>query len=39
MIDRIRENVSRHIDHFDAIVEAGKSRLEPIIITTLNTLV
>ncbi len=39
VIDRIRENVSRHIDHFDAIVEAGKSRLEPIIITTLNTLV
>lgn len=39
VIDRIRENVSRNVDHYEAIVEAGKSRLQPIIITTLNTLV
>ncbi len=39
VIDRIHENISRDIDHFEAIIEAGKSRLQPMIITTLNTIV
>lgn len=38
LIDRIVENMSHDIDAFDAIVEAGRSRLQPIILTTLTTL-
>jgi multidrug efflux pump subunit AcrB len=36
-LDRIRENVSHDIDEFVAIVEAGKSRLQPILLTTITT--
>lgn len=36
-LDRIRENVSHDIDEFVAIVEAGKSRLQPIMLTTITT--
>lgn len=38
LIDRIIENMSHKINTFDAIVEAGRSRLQPIILTTLTTL-
>ena len=36
-LDRIRENVSHDVDEFVAIVEAGKSRLQPILLTTITT--
>ena len=36
-LDRIRENVSHEIDEFAAIVEAGRSRLQPILLTTITT--
>ena len=37
-IDRINQNVSHDVPVFDAIIEAGRSRLQPIILTTLTTL-
>ena len=37
-IDRINQNISHDIDTMDAILEAGRSRLQPIILTTLTTL-
>lgn len=36
-LDRIRVNVSHDIDEFVAIIEAGKSRLQPILLTTITT--
>jgi len=36
-LDRIRENVSHDIDETVAIIEAGKSRLQPILLTTITT--
>lgn len=37
ILDRIRENISHNFDDFVAIVEAGKSRLEPVLLTTITT--
>lgn len=37
LLERIRENVSHKIDETKAIVEAGKSRLQPILLTTITT--
>jgi multidrug efflux pump subunit AcrB len=36
-LDRVRENVSHDIDEFIAIIEAWKSRLQPILLTTITT--
>lgn len=38
MIDRINENISHKIDVFESIIEGARSRLQPIILTTLTTL-
>lgn len=38
LIDRITENVSHGVDQFKSIIEAWRSRLQPIILTTLTTL-
>lgn len=38
MITRIGENTSHGINIFESIIEAGRSRLQPIILTTLTTL-
>ncbi len=38
LITRIWENTSHGVEIFQAIVEAGRSRLQPIILTTLTTL-
>ena len=37
-IDRINKNLSRSLPKLIAIVEAGKTRLQPIIVTTLTTI-
>ena len=37
-IDKINKNMSHGVDTFEAIIEAGRSRLQPIILTTLTTL-
>ena len=37
-LDRIGQNIKHDVGVFDAIVEAGRSRLQPIILTTLTTL-
>ena len=37
-LDRINQNVNHDVPIFDAIIEAGRSRLQPIILTTLTTL-
>lgn len=36
-LDRIRENISHDFEEIDSIVEAGKSRLQPIMLTTITT--
>jgi HAE1 family hydrophobic/amphiphilic exporter-1 len=38
LLDRIQENVRHGASEFEAIVEAWRSRLQPIILTTLTTL-
>jgi len=38
LIDRINRNKTRGMDTYAAIVEAGKSRLQPIILTTITTI-
>lgn len=38
-IDRANNNLRRWMSRYDAIVETGKSRLQPIILTTLTTVV
>jgi len=38
LIDRINRNRTRGMDTYTAIVEAGKSRLQPIILTTITTI-
>lgn len=37
-VDRIMQNISHKVDTFEAIIEAWRSRLQPIILTTLTTL-
>ncbi len=37
LIDRINKNLEKGIDNIHAVVAAGKSRLQPIIVTTLTT--
>jgi HAE1 family hydrophobic/amphiphilic exporter-1 len=37
-IDRINTNIYRGMDRREAIIEAGKSRLQPIILTTITTI-
>ncbi len=37
-IDKINKNLSHWVDTFESIIEAGRSRLQPIILTTLTTL-
>lgn len=37
-IDKINKNLSHGLDTFESIIEAGRSRLQPIILTTLTTL-
>ena len=39
LIDRVNINLSRGMQMYDAIVEAGKSRLNPIVLTTLVNIV
>lgn len=36
-LDRIRENVSHNFEEIESIVEAWKSRLQPILLTTITT--
>jgi HAE1 family hydrophobic/amphiphilic exporter-1 len=38
LIDRINQNIAKKIDTAEAIIEAWRSRLQPIILTTLTTL-
>jgi HAE1 family hydrophobic/amphiphilic exporter-1 len=38
LIDRINKNLSKGIDNLHSVVSAGKSRLQPIIVTTLTTM-
>jgi HAE1 family hydrophobic/amphiphilic exporter-1 len=38
LLDRIQQNLKHDINDFEAIIEAGRSRLQPIILTTLTTL-
>lgn len=38
LLYRIKENVAHEVDVFEAIIEAWRSRLQPIILTTLTTL-
>lgn len=37
LIDRMNKNVDKWIDSLHAVISAGKSRLQPIIVTTLTT--
>jgi len=37
LIDRINNNLAKWIDNLHAVIWAGKSRLQPIIVTTLTT--
>ncbi len=37
-IDKINKNLSHGVDTFESIIEAWRSRLQPIILTTLTTL-
>lgn len=37
-IDKINKNMEHGVDVFESIIEAGRSRLQPIILTTLTTL-
>jgi len=37
-IDKINKNLIHWVDIFESIIEAGRSRLQPIILTTLTTL-
>lgn len=37
LIDRINKNIEKGIDEVHAVIWAGKSRLQPIIVTTLTT--
>lgn len=37
LIDRINKNLDKWIDNLHSVLEAGKSRLQPIIVTTLTT--
>ena len=37
-IDRINTNLARGLQKHTAIIEAGKARLQPILLTTLTTL-
>jgi len=37
LIDRINKNLAKWIDDLHAVISAGKSRLQPIIVTTLTT--
>jgi len=37
-IDKINKNLAHGVDTFEAIVEAWRSRLQPIVLTTLTTL-
>ena len=37
-IDKINKNLTHGLDTFESIIEAGRSRLQPIILTTLTTL-
>lgn len=39
LIDRINYNVSRGMGQYQAVMEAGKSRLQPILLTTITTIV
>lgn len=38
-IDRANQNTARGMDSYNAIIETGKSRLQPIILTTITTVV
>jgi len=38
LLDRSNQNVKRWMKRFDAVVEAWKSRLQPIILTTITTI-
>lgn len=38
-IDRANNNIKRGMPRYEAIIETGKSRLQPIILTTLTTVV
>jgi HAE1 family hydrophobic/amphiphilic exporter-1 len=38
LIDRINKNLSRWIDNLHSVIAAGRSRLQPIIVTTLTTI-
>lgn len=37
LIDRINKNLAKWIDDLHSVISAGKSRLQPIIVTTLTT--
>lgn len=37
-IDKINKNLDHGVDTFESIIEAGRSRLQPIVLTTLTTL-
>jgi HAE1 family hydrophobic/amphiphilic exporter-1 len=37
-IDKINKNLGHGVDTYESIIEAGRSRLQPIILTTLTTL-
>ena len=38
LIDRINKNLARWIDNLHSVIAAGRSRLQPIIVTTLTTI-
>jgi len=37
LIDRINKNLAKGIDNLHSVIHAGRSRLQPIIVTTLTT--